>query len=160
MNRSVSAPVGISNAKAEFSGPTIKGFVQEIKQLPPEQKMAQIGIERKVLGLPNENSQFDGKSFFSDNAFLILKNNKTPKIWLDFIGLQPPANIIQKMPPETLFFMFYAQPHDRIQVAAANQLKARGWEYSPKGSVWSLQKREGIFKFDVQDWVIKEVSKY
>ena len=160
MNRSLSAPVSVQNSKQELKGPTIKDFIDEIKQLPPEQKMAQIGIERNVLGIPNENAQFDGKSFFSDNAFSIMKQTKTPKNWLDFIGLQPPINLITKMPVETLFFMFYAQPHDRIQLAAANELKSRGWIYTPKGSVWSLQKRDSYVTFDTHDWLIKEVSKY
>lgn len=142
------------------AGPSLKDFVEEIRGLPQEQKMAQIGIERSVLGVPSENSQFDGRSFFSDNAFAILKQTKTPKIWLDFLALQPPANLISKMPPETLFFMFYTQPHDRIQIAAANELKSRGWVFTPKDSVWTIQKRDSYSTFDTSEWVIKEVAKY
>ncbi|EAX95179.1 hypothetical protein TVAG_032460 [Trichomonas vaginalis G3] len=137
-------------------GPTIKDFINEIRSLPPEQKMAQIGIERQVLGIP-ENSTFDGRSFFSDNAFAILDPSKTPKDWLDFINVSPIASVIPKMPDETLFFMFYAQPHDIVQEIAAQELIKRGWKYSSKTMMWSIQKREGFFSFDIKNWSIKEI---
>ena len=161
MNQSSSAPIpGSHESHIQINGPTIKQFINEIRQLPPDQKMAQIGIERNVLGLPNDDSKFDGKSFFADNAFSILKQAKAPKLWLDFLALQPLTDLIKKLPPETLFFIFYAQPHDKIQMSAANELKVRGWQYTPKGAIWSLQKRDTYLLFDVNGWVIKEIAMY
>lgn len=137
-------------------GPTIKDFLNEIRSLPPEQKMAQIGIERHVLGIP-ENSTFDGRSFFSDNAFAILDTSKTPKDWLDFINITPTQNIIPKMPDETLFFIFYAQPHDIIQETASNELNKRGWRYNSRANIWTFQKRDGTVTFDIKSWSMKDL---
>ena len=156
MNRSNSSPlphVPETIQNSHIAGPSIKDLLYEISNLPPEQKMAQIGLERESLGLPHANARIDGRSFFSDNYVSIDPSVKPKKNFLDFPGLPQLSKVIPNMPDETLFFMFFAQPRDKVQELAASELKRRGWRYSKSREVWSVVKNGKAMTFDENNWM-------
>lgn len=145
----------------EVNKPYLNEFIQQISALPPRDKMAQIGIEPAVLGMPKDpgNISFAKvKSFFIDDPFDTTETTRVPTQWLEFNNLQSPINIIASMPDYTLFFMFYTQPHDLIQIAASEELQNRGWEYSESDMRWSISNDGRSFEFDLHSWSIREIE--
>ncbi|OHT13253.1 hypothetical protein TRFO_16708 [Tritrichomonas foetus] len=132
-------------------------FVQQIANLPSKEKMAQIGIESSVLGMPRDNINFaKAKSYFLDAPFDTTETTRVPKQWLEFTNLQPPISIISSMPDLTLLFMFYAQPRDLIQITASEELQNRGWNYDESEMRWSYENEGDIFEFDLHSWSVKK----
>ena len=138
----------------------LKEFVQQISELPDSAKMPQIGIEPAVLGLPRENLTFaKARSFFLDTPYDTVEAAKVPKAWLEFERLPVPLDIIPSMPDLTLFFMFYAQPRDPVQVAASEELRSRGWSFDPSDARWSFENEQGeIYEFDLHTWAVKRTK--
>jgi CCR4-NOT transcriptional regulation complex NOT5 subunit len=134
----------------------IKEFVQQISSLPSKEKMAQIGIEPSVLGMPRDNITFaKARSYFMDVPFDAAETTRIPKQWLEFAALPSPVQIIRSVPELTLFFMFYAQPADIIQSEAYAELQSRGWTYSDTESKWSCRRDGDVFEFDLHSWSVK-----
>lgn len=135
----------------------LNDFVRQISNLPSAEKMAQIGIEPSVLGMPKENATFaKAKNYFLDSPFDTSETTRVPKQWLEFTNLQPPISIISSIPDFTLFFMFYTQPHDLIQITASEELQNRGWSYDDSDMKWSYENEGEIFEFDLHSWSIKK----
>lgn len=145
----------------EVNKPYLNEFIQKISQLPPRDKMAQIGIEPSVLGMPKDpgNISFNKvKSFFIDDPFDTTETTRVPTQWLEFNNLQSPINLISSMPDQTLFFMFYTQPYDVIQNIAYEELQNRGWEINESDLRWSITNEGRSFEFDLHSWTIKEIE--
>lgn len=142
----------------DINRPFIKELVEQVSQTPMS-KLAQIGIEPSVLGMPRENVTFaKAKSYFIDTPFDTTESAKVPKQWLEFANLPSPLNIITSMPEQTLFFMFYTQPNDLIQIAASEELQNRGWTYDATDGRWSCEnEQEETFTFDLHSWAIKKL---
>lgn len=137
--------------------PYLSEFVQQIANLPSKEKVAQIGIESSVLGLPKDNITFaKAKNYFLDAPFDTTEITRVPKQWLEFSNLQPPISIISSMPDFTLLFMFYAQPHDLVQITASEELQNRGWNYDDSEMKWSYENEGGTFEFDLHSWSVKK----
>lgn len=137
--------------------PYLTEFVQQIANLPSKEKVAQIGIESSVLGLPKDNITFaKAKNYFLDAPFDTTEITRVPKQWLEFSNLQPPISIISSMPDFTLLFMFYAQPHDLVQITASEELQNRGWNYDDSEMKWSYENEGGTFEFDLHSWSVKK----
>lgn len=137
--------------------PYLSEFVQQIANLPSKEKVAQIGIESSVLGLPKDNITFaKAKNYFLDAPFDTTEITRVPKQWLEFSNLQPPISIISSMPDFTLLFMFYTQPHDLVQITASEELQNRGWNYDESEMKWSYENEGGTFEFDLHSWSIKK----
>ena len=137
--------------------PYLTEFVQQIANLPSKEKVAQIGIEISVLGLPKDNITFaKAKNYFLDAPFDTTEITRVPKQWLEFSNLQPPISIISSMPDFTLLFMFYAQPHDLVQITASEELQNRGWNYDDSEMKWSYENEGGTFEFDLHSWSVKK----
>ena len=132
-------------------------FLDEITNFDNTEKMAQIGIEPSVLGIPKENVTFSkARSYFVDVPFNTQETTKVPKQWLDFTNLQSPLKIISVVPDLTLFFMFYTQPHDLIQVSASEELQNRGWNYNETYGKWTCENETDTYEFDLHSWCIKK----
>ncbi|KAK8885686.1 hypothetical protein M9Y10_041138 [Tritrichomonas musculus] len=135
----------------------LKEFVQQVANLPSREKVAQIGIESSVLGLPRDNITFaKAKNYFLDAPFDTTEITRVPKQWLEFSNLQPPISIISSMPDFTLLFMFYSQPHDLVQITASEELQNRGWNYDESEMKWSYENEGGTFEFDLHSWSVKK----
>lgn len=153
-------------AVAEKEQPTetarhyLKEFVDEIRSLPSGEKAGQIGLEPMVLGIPQENVTFArAKSYFLDPPFDTAEVVKGQKEWLEFRTLPSPLNIIAAMPELTLFFMFYAQPYDLIQVASSEELQNRGWAFTASDARWTRENDQGeTFEFNLHSWSIKKTN--
>jgi CCR4-NOT transcription complex subunit 2 len=52
------------------------------------------------------------------------------------VPLVPDGKILAQVADETLFFVFYAMPRDKAQLAAASQLWTRGWRYHKALKMW------------------------
>ena len=135
----------------------LKNFVEQIMHLPSRDKMAQIGIESSVLGLPKDNISFSkANCYFGDYPFGVSESTRVPKQWLEFTNLQPPISIISSMPNLTLLFIFYAQPRDLVQVSASEELLNRGWNYDETEMRWSYEQDGDTYEFDLHSWSIKK----
>lgn len=135
----------------------LSDFLDQISELSNEEKMVQIGIEPAALGIPKENATFSkARSFFSDTPFSVQDTVKVPKQWLDFANLQSPLEMISSMPDLTLFFMFYAQPQDVIQVSASEELQSRGWSYNETDGKWTCENETDTFEFDLHSWCVRK----
>jgi hypothetical protein len=135
-------------------------FVDQIANLPNKEKMAQIGIEPAVLGMPRENITFSkAKSYFTDVPFDTADTTRAPKHWLEFTNLPSPVNILGSMPDMTLFFMFYTQPSDLVQIGAGEELQNRGWTYDESDWRWSREIEGESYDFDLHSWSIKSRSR-
>jgi CCR4-NOT transcriptional regulation complex NOT5 subunit len=131
-------------------------FVDHIANLPNKEKMAQIGLEPSVLGMPRDNIAFSkAKSYFTDVPFDTSDTARVPKQWLEFANLPSPINVIPSMPELTLFFMFYTQPSDLIQIAAGEELHNRGWNYDEADWRWSKDIEGEQYDFDLHSWSLK-----
>jgi hypothetical protein len=145
-----------SQAPPQAGREYLREFVEQIAALPGKEKMAQIGIEPSVLGMPRENITFaKAKSYFTDVPFDTAETTRVPKPWLEFSSLPSPIAIISSMPDLTLFFMFYTQPSDLVQIAAGDELLNRGWTYNESDWRWSKEGDGELFEFDLHSWSVK-----
>ena len=61
----------------------------------------------------------------------------------DMLGVLPPAHLkIGNFAEETLFYIFYTQPRDKLQEHAAQELTARNWRFHKSLGLW-LTKEAG-----------------
>ena len=135
----------------------LKEFYEEISNLPNKDKMAQIGIEPSVLGIPKENiSLAKVKSYFIDVPYDTTEPIRIPKQWIDISNLESPIKLIPLMPDLTLFFIFYSQPHDLAQITASEELQNRGWNYDEIEAKWTCENETDTFEFDLHSWCIKK----
>ena len=136
----------------------LTGFVNETSSLTNREKLAQIGLEQTVLGIPADGPSFDKiRSVFSEEPFDNWSSSKTPVQWLEFTNVQSPVSIIASVPDLTLFFMFYAQPRDMVQNAASQELQNRGWKYA--NGKWTQDKKGSTKVFDIENWTIETILK-
>ncbi len=55
---------------------------------------------------------------------------------------------------ETLFYIFYSMPGDRMQDSAARELNVRGWRFHIPSKSWIKEDKEGaFFLFDSSAWI-------
>jgi CCR4-NOT transcriptional regulation complex NOT5 subunit len=137
----------------------ITEYVQQISGLSNREKVAQIGLDPGVLGMPRDDITFASiRSYFSDVPYEAVEPVKLPKEWLDFSRLPSPVDIIHVLPDLTLFFMFYTQPGDVVQISASEELKQRGWNYEEIAGKWSFEDGGHVFEFDLHSWAIKKCA--
>lgn len=94
------------------------------------------------------------KTSASTAASMVVVANPPPSSTLSLEAILPTCYNVQPTPPpvpgklaafsdETLFYMFYAMPRDRMQEAAAKELRARGWRFHKELRVWILRGNDG-----------------
>ena len=148
-------------AENELAG-YFENFINETSSLSNREKMAQIGIEPSTLGIPSEGATFDKcRSLFSDEPFDYWTSAKVPSSYVELNPLESPLTIIPKVPDLTLFFMFYAQLKDEVQITACQELKNREWKYQKKEKefLWYKENKDTFYYFDINNWAIIERPK-
>ena len=148
-------------AEKELNG-YLANFINETSSLSNREKMAQIGIEPSTLGIPSEGPSFDKcRSLFGDEPFDYWTSAKVPSSYVELNPLESPLTIVPKVPDLTLFFMFYAQPKDEVQITACQELKNREWKYVKKDKkmVWYKEKGDTVYYFNINNWAIIEKPK-
>lgn len=67
------------------------------------------------------------------------------------------ADILEKLPLETLFVCFYSMPRDVYQTLAAQELINRGWRFHEASKMWFSAKSGSLVVFDVATWERRSV---
>jgi CCR4-NOT transcription complex subunit 2 len=69
-------------------------------------------------------------------------------------SIPPAASKIGNFADETLFYIFYSMPGDRMQDSAARELNVRGWRFHIPTKSWIKEDKEGVFfMFDASAWI-------
>ncbi|EAY14052.1 hypothetical protein TVAG_478770 [Trichomonas vaginalis G3] len=130
-------------------------FINEVSIMPQREKIGEIGIEPNALGIPPEGATYEKmRSIFGEIPFDYWTNANFPKQWLEFSNIQPPNLIIEHLPELTLFFMFYCQTKDSLQMLSAKELQNRGWKYSDY--TWTYDNKSEHKVFNINNWSIEE----
>lgn len=111
------------------------------------------GLDLRASGLKMEQSESLSRSFVSPwfDASLPLAAGGVSAGHLASVlpgcyNVQPSPPVASKIPAfadETLFYMFYAMPGDRMQELAARELHGRQWRFHKELKVWLLLVDEG-----------------
>jgi len=111
-------------------------------------------INTHMHGVPG--GKIESESFRTD--FRMPKSYDIPK----FKKLSEETNQListsrcKQFPDKVLFFIFYNMPHDKAQVSASEELKARQWSYLEKSMLWVKPNTTG--KKDVKKKPVKGKS--
>ncbi len=111
------------------------------------------GLDLRTIGLRLDQEEPLCRSFVSpwfDGISDIVKGTAAPIGCLDSVlpacyNTQPSPPVTSKIPgfaDETLFYMFYAMPGDRMQDLAARELYARNWRFHKELKIWILMLEE------------------
>ena len=69
-------------------------------------------------------------------------------------SIPAPATKIASFADETLFYIFYPMPGDRMQDSAARELNVRGWRFHIPSKSWIKEDKDGAyFLFDATSWI-------
>lgn len=133
----------------------LRKFIASVNDMNPREKIAQIGIEPSVLGIPSDGPSYEKmRTIFAEIPFDYWINANFPKPWLDLSSIGPADSRLQTLPDYTLFFIFYCQVKDNIQVLAAKELESRGWKYIDYK--WTYQTKTEYKTFNVNNWTIEQ----
>ncbi|KAJ3175772.1 hypothetical protein HDU87_005766 [Geranomyces variabilis] len=135
-------PAGISDKYGLY------GLIDMIRLTDPDANMIHLGCDLTSLGLDlatNDPLYATFMSPFSDHPTL----GGEPQFALPgcYNLLQPPPPPISKVSTfsdETLFYVFYAQPRDSLQEAAAQELFNRSWRFHKELKLWESRDRSPI----------------
>ena len=132
-------------------------FAREIRSLNSTQKMPQIGIEPRALGIKDDVIPL-GKinSLFTDFTFEYVEPLIKKQEWNEFSSIQNPSALMDQFPDMTMFFIFYCQIKDKIQKEAYETLLKRGWKYND--NIWTKIENGEKFFFDLKSWSRKKCS--
>ena len=132
---------------------TIKGLLPIIRQLNPDASMLALGTDLTNLGLklsPDDDRLLSSlwSSPWTDQANITplpVSGWTVPSCYTgDMLGVLPPAKQkIGNFAEETLFYIFYTQPRDRLQEYAAQELTVRNWRFHKSLGLW-LTKEPGV----------------
>lgn len=165
----------------------------ELQQMSPLDRYGLNGLLAQLRGPPDQVTMMLG----TDLNTLGLDLNRPEPLWSDWAGpfssphsnpiipeyRLPAAYSVHNVPPlhtrissfsdETLFMIFYGQPRDVIQEAAAQELYARDWRWHKKMQQWMMKAKEygdpvplpsakeergWYYFFDVNNWRRERVS--
>jgi CCR4-NOT transcription complex subunit 2 len=110
----------------------------------------QFGLDLAVTGLKLDQTEPLGRSFVSPwfdsaaglaSSSFIGSSNGLESVLPVCYNVQPSPAVTSKIPgfaDETLFYMFYAMPGDRMQDLAARELYSRTWRYHKELKIWLL----------------------
>lgn len=111
------------------------------------------GLDLRASGLKMEQSECLSRSFVSpwfDASLPLAAGGVSPGHLASVLpacyNVQPSPPVASKIPAfadETLFYMFYAMPGDRMQELAARELFSRQWRFHKELKVWLLLVDEG-----------------
>lgn len=131
----------------------IKGLLPIIRQSNADASMLALGSDLTNLGLKlaaDDDRLLSSlwSSPWSDTPSLTTlpdPNWSVPSCYTnDMLGVLPPAHLkIGNFAEETLFYIFYTQPRDKLQEHAAAELTARNWRFHKSLGLW-LTKEPGI----------------
>lgn len=106
------------------------------------------GLDVRSLGIRLDQSEPLSRSFISPwfDPTTSLSSGGLTSAYLDSVlpscyNVQPSPAVTGKIPgfvDETLFYMFYAMPGDRMQELAARELFSRNWRYHKELKIWIL----------------------
>jgi CCR4-NOT transcription complex subunit 2 len=141
------------------------GLLEILKMDDQDVTTLSLGTDLTSLGLDLNASDSLSTTFFSpwshskDSLDLLLPN---------CYNVQPPPSAVSKLQnfsDETLFYIFYSMPRDKLQDLAAQELYNRNWKYHKELKIWltrdvsadlvasSPAYEKGIFIFfDVLGW--------
>ncbi|KAJ3157067.1 hypothetical protein HDU89_002477 [Geranomyces variabilis] len=132
-------PAGISDKYGLY------GLIDMIRLTDPDANMIHLGCDLTSLGLDlatNDPLYSTFMSPFSDHPTL----GAEPQFALPgcYNLLQPPPPPMSKVSTfsdETLFYIFYAQPRESLQEAAAQELFNRSWRFHKELKLWVSRDR-------------------
>ncbi|MES1902496.1 MAG: CCR4-NOT transcription complex subunit 2 [Paramarteilia canceri] len=169
----------------------MRGLMAQIKQANPSMSSncqgEGLGISSNPVIAPSSSNQFifsPGIELTSLGVNLDLTNAMhesfpSPFIHhcsmeLPFDALTPPEYAVdaflkdamhrlkvERLPDETLFFLFYTKPGDYLQLVASTALHKHGWMFHKKEKLWFKKTLTGnLAFFDIKNWqeVIRESS--
>lgn len=112
---------------------------------------SQFGLDLGATGLKLDQTEPLGRSFVSPwfdssssghaSSFLGTSTGGLESVLPACYNVQPSPPVTSKIPgfaDETLFYMFYAMPGDRMQDLAARELYSRTWRYHKELKIWLL----------------------
>lgn len=147
------APMDEEEPLTEVERYTIKGLLPIIRQANTDASMLALGSDLTNLGLKlaaDDDRLLSSlwSSPWSDSPSLTMlpeSNWGVPACYTnDMQGVLPPADLkIGNFAEETLFYIFYTQPRDRMQDNAAQELTHRNWRFHKSLGLW-LTKEPGI----------------
>lgn len=147
------APIEDEEPLTEVEKYTIKGLLPIIRQTKLDASMLALGSDLTNLGfkLAADDDRLLSSlwsSPWTDSPSLTTlpeANWSVPSCYTnDMLGVLPPAHLkIGNFAEETLFYIFYTQPRDKLQEHAAQELTARNWRFHKSLGLW-LTKEPGI----------------
>ncbi|CCG83480.1 CCR4-Not complex subunit not2 [Taphrina deformans PYCC 5710] len=147
------APIEDEEPLTEVEKYTIKGLLPIIRQSNTDASMLALGSDLTNLGLKLAADDDRLLSSLWSSPWSDCPNLTTlpephwrvPSCYTsDMQGVLPPADLkIGNFAEETLFYIFYTQPRDKMQELAAQELTHRNWRYHKSLGLW-LTKEPGI----------------
>jgi CCR4-NOT transcription complex subunit 2 len=124
------------------------GLLQLIKATGSAANLAAVGIDLESLGLPLDNADpitRDWDSPFSASRTDSQADSRIPSCYLlpSSIVLNP-SNKFPHFTDETLLYIFYGMPKDRMQELAARELTGRSWRFHRELQQWLTVEGSGV----------------
>ena len=138
------------------------GLLSVIRNENPDRSSLALGKDLTSLGLNLNSSTSLYEKFTSpwdessEGAAFSSSPLNLPPCYLQAPSCVKPEHF-SHFARETLFYVFYSMPRDKLQSAAAMELYKRGWEYHQEMKIWfSADKASGAQKryvyFDCNAW--------
>lgn len=154
----------VNDASQRFS---LLGLLSVIRMADADRNTLALGTDLTTLGL-NLNSSDTLYSTFT-SPFAEQQAKREPEFYLPACyymqpPMQPAQTKIANFSDEILFYIFYSNPNDAMQVYAAVELYGREWRYHKEHKLWFIRapggdhtvqngaERGSYFFFDVQQW--------
>jgi CCR4-NOT transcription complex subunit 2 len=138
------APGGGAGAVPASERYGLLGLLSAIRMSDVDLSTLALGTDLTTLGLNLNSAEALHKTFASPWADAPCRAEPelaTPAAYLQ----QPPwlaPGLLSRFSPESLFYVFYSSPGDDAQLAAAEELAARGWHWHKELKAW-LQRAPG-----------------
>eukprot|EP00007_Cunea_sp_BSH-02190019_P004178 CAMPEP_0174229996 /NCGR_PEP_ID=MMETSP0417-20130205/835_1 /TAXON_ID=242541 /ORGANISM="Mayorella sp, Strain BSH-02190019" /LENGTH=470 /DNA_ID=CAMNT_0015307613 /DNA_START=57 /DNA_END=1466 /DNA_ORIENTATION=- len=113
------------------------GLLSVIQYTDQDLNTLALGVDLTTLGLNLSSSTSLYSTFAS--PFADKPTRRSPEYHLPlcyYIPMQPATAKMTEFSDETLFYMFYNLPRDRLQIAAARELFRRDWRYHKEMQRW------------------------
>ncbi|KAJ3151885.1 hypothetical protein HDU86_006017 [Geranomyces michiganensis] len=121
------------------------GLIDMIRLTDPDANMIHLGCDLTSLGLDlatNDPLYSTFMSPFSDHPTLGAEPQFTlPGCYNLLQPPPPPMSKVSTFSDETLFYVFYAQPRESLQEAAAQELFNRSWRFHKELKLWVSRDR-------------------